>query len=106
MADLFLRARRGQPVVARSVVPMDAARKGGRIARGSIRDGFHGSDSERAVGMVHRIRPLLRQLLLVLFDHMAAGLSGKGAPLSKNEDGAVRLAAVPRDRGPARSPHK
>src|ERR1019366_8573301 len=99
MAHLFLRARRGQPVVAGSVVPMDAARKGSRIARGSLRDGFHGSDSERAVRMVHRIRPLLRQLLLVLSDHLAAGLSGKGAPLPKSQDGSTRLAAVPRNRG-------
>src|ERR1035437_1302989 len=59
-----------------------AAGKSRGGARGSIGYPVHWGDCEPAVRLVHRIRPLLRQLLLVLPDHLAAGVSGKGAPLS------------------------
>ena len=98
MADLLHRPRRRQPLVADSVGRVDAARQERGVARGCIRDPLHRRDSERAVRLVHRLRPLLRQLLLVLPDHLAAGLPGKGAPLPQNQDGLIRLVSVRGDR--------
>ena len=86
----FFVARRRLPPVAAPVVRLDAAGQGRGLARGRIRDPFDRRDS-RSVRLVHRLRPVLRKLLLVLPDHLAARLSGKGAPLPENENGPVRV---------------
>ena len=98
MADLLHRPRRRQPPVAAALGGLDAARQERRLARRRSRNPFHRRDSQRAVRLVHRVRPLLRQLLLVLPHHLAARLSGKRAPFPQNENGPIRLVPVRRDR--------